>query len=561
MTNIFIDISLVLALSAVLAAIFSWLRQPLILAYLLVGIFAASSGLFSDFVHGGTLDFFAELGIAFVLFLIGLELRFSDIKQIGRAAIYVGLGQIVVTTIIGFLVVSQFLNLDIRESIFLSLALTFSSTIIVIKLVGEKRDLNSLYGKIAVGYLIVQDLVAIAALILLTSLGSGGSAGSFFFTLAKGAFLVGLILFLNRFVLQKLFDSLAKDTEVLFLISISWALIFSTLAAFLGFSIEVGAFLAGLGLATLREEHQIASWIRPLRNLFVILFFLSLGLKLSITTLSSIVLPVVAVSLFVLIVNPLVMMTIMGLLGFRSRTGFQVGVTSAQVSEFSLILVFLGNRLGFVSDFIVTLVTAVAIVTIVASTYLITYSSRIYKFAAPYLKIFQRKTLTENKFQQDKDFSDHIVLVGVGRLGSGILRQLQQIGQEVLVVDFDPKIVKSLQENNTPFIYGDVSDPEILELSSIKNAKMVISTVSDPEDTRSLLRGMKNTHKKIPTVVTSSTVSGALEYYKDGAIYVIVPRLLSSSLIEEFITSKFEDLRGGSFRKEHIETLTKNIEV
>jgi Kef-type K+ transport system membrane component KefB len=560
MTNIFIDISLVLALSAVVAAIFSWLRQPVIIAYLLVGILAASSGLFSDITQGDTLEFFAELGIAFVLFLIGLELKFSDVKQIGRAALFVGLGQIILVSVLGFLVGKSILNLETTESLYLSLALTFSSTIIVVKLLGEKRDLDSLYGKIAIGYLIVQDLAAIAALIFLTSIGSGQEGSGFFITLVKGAFLVGLILVLNKYVLQNLFDMLAKNTEVLFLASISWALIFATLSASLGFSIEIGAFVAGLGLASLREEMQIASWIRPLRNLFVILFFLSLGLKLSLATLSSLLVPIALLTVFVLLVNPLVMMTIMGFLGFRSRTGFQVGVTSAQVSEFSLILVFLGNRLDFINDRIVNLTAGTALTTIVLSTYLIINSSKIYKLLGPYLRIFQRKTLTEKLFRQEEELSDHVVLVGAGRLGWGLFERLEKKGESVLVVDFNPQIIKKLEAGNHPFIYGDVSDPEIFTLATGKNSKMIISTIFEVEATRTLLEEAKKLPHKIPVIVTSDTVQNALEYYKAGASYVIVPRILSGGLIQKFlISTKPEDLKEGALRREHIEELSKRL--
>ena len=155
-----------------------------------MGILAASSGIFPEITRGNTLDFFAELGIAFVLFLIGLELKFSDIRQIGRAAVFVGISQIVFTSILGFIIARSFLGLPANEALYLGLALTFSSTIIVVKLLEQKRDLDSLYGKITIGYLIVQDFVAIAALIFLTSIGGGGEAGGFLTSIVKGIFLL-----------------------------------------------------------------------------------------------------------------------------------------------------------------------------------------------------------------------------------------------------------------------------------------------------------------------------------------------------------------------------------
>jgi len=558
MTAIFVDIALILTLTAIFAAIFGRFRQPVILAYLFVGVLAASSGAFKELTTGPTLDFFAELGIAFALFLIGLELKFSNIRQIGRAALAVGLGQIAFTTLFGFLI-TRGLGFSLQEALFIAVALTFSSTIIVIKLLEQKRDLDSLYGKITIGYLIVQDFFAVAALIFVAAIGRGGETVEFLTTVLSGVLLVGLILFLNRYVLQNLFDLLAKNTEVLFLASISWALIFAAASAFLGFSIGVGAFLAGLGLASLREEQQIASWIRPLRNLFVILFFISLGLKLSITTIFSLIGVVIALSMFVLIGNPIIMMTIMGISGFRRRTSFHVATTSAQISEFSLIFVVLGARLGLVGDKIVNTTIAVALITITLSTYLMLHSSKLYRKLSPVLKIFERKNLTEKTIKNEKEFYDHVVLIGAGRLGLNLLKAMRRRGLEVLVVDFDPSVVKKLENLQIPVIYGDISDPEIFEKTMVKKSQLIVSTVFDPEDTEMLLGEIKNLRPKVPVVVTSPTINGALDYYKKEASYVIIPRILSSHLVEKYlIGSKFEDLKEGKMRKDHIEEISNH---
>jgi len=555
MSSIFPDIAAILALVTIFAAIFNRLRQPLMLAYILVGILAASSGLIKA-VSQPTLDFLAELGIAFALFLIGLELRFSDIKQIGRAAILAGLGQVIFTSFLGFFLASH-LGFSRTEAVFLGIALTFSSTIIVVKLLAEKRDLDSLYGRITTGYLIVQDFVAIAVLIALAALKAGGGGASVLLTLSKGAFLVILILLLNRFVLQNLFDLLAKNTELLFLAGVSWAIVFAAVFVTLGFSIEIGAFLAGLGLASLREEPQIAAWIRPLRDLFIILFFISLGLHLPASSFSSQVSALVLFSLFVLVGHPLIMMIIMGVLGFRRRTSFQVAITSGQVSEFSLILIFLGVKLNIIGESLVTITTAVALLTIILSTYLIKYSSKIYRYISPILKIFERKSLSETVIKEESSFTGHTVLIGAGRLGWNILHTLRRRGVQVVVVDFNPDVVKTLERAGIQVIYGDISDPDIFQKACVPEASMVISTVFDHEDTRALLSEIKNIPHKVPTIVTSAESEAALEFYREGAAYVIVPRILSSHLIERFLTSeKTKELLDGSLRKEHIEELT-----
>src|SRR3972149_2732853 len=286
----YLQIGLILSLATILSALAKQAKLPSILAYIVTGILVGLSGYFEASNFRPILDFLAQLGITFLLFLVGLELRFSDIKYIGRAALLTGLGQIIFTGLAGF-ILSRVLGFGGIEAVYIAAALTFSSTIIVVKLLTEKRDLDSLYGKITVGFLLVQDFIAILALIFI-----------------EGVVLVGLIIFLNRNLLQSLFDRLAKSTELLFLGSISWALLFASATAALGFSIEIGAFLAGIGLANLREEHQIATRIRPLRDLFIVIFFIVLGLETGLGNLNGIIGSTIVLSLFVLVGNPIIVM-------------------------------------------------------------------------------------------------------------------------------------------------------------------------------------------------------------------------------------------------------------
>lgn len=246
----------------------------------------------------------------------------------------------------------------------------------------------------------------------------------------------------------------------------------------------------------------------------------------------------------------------MGFLGFRRRTSFHVAITSGQVSEFSLILIFLGVKLKIIGESVVTVTTAVALLTIILSTYLIKYSSKIYRRFSSILKVFERKSLSETVSKKESSFTDHAVLIGAGRLGWNILRTLRKRGIPVVVVDFDPDVVKTLERAKIQVIYGDISDPDIFQKACVPEAKMVISTVFDHEDSRALLSEIKNISHKVPTIVTSAESAAALEFYREGASYVIVPRILSSHLIERFLTSeKIEELLDGSLRKEHIEEL------
>ena len=562
MTSSFFAVGLIIAAAAAIGAVARNFKQPLILAYILVGVITASLGIFENEEIHGTIEFLAELGIAFLLFLIGLELKVDEVRHLGKIAFITGLGQILFTGALGF-GLSKFLGFGNLESLYLALALTFSSTVIVVKLLSEKRDLNSLYGKVAVGFLLVQDLVAILALILVASVGKGNfSAGDFILTLIQGVFFVALTFGLSRFAAPYIFNAIAKNTELLFLSSIAWVMIFASLAAALNFSIAIGAFLAGIGLSTLRQEYQIASRIRPLRDLFIVIFFISLGLQLSFSNIISNLTPAIILSLFVLIANPLIMMVIMGRLGFRRRTSFMSSVTLAQISEFSLVLAALGLSVGHLTQNAVNVIALVAIITISVSSYLILYSAKAYRLLGKYMPFPQGEVLSEKIFEGEKEFKDHIVLVGTGRLGSEILSSLKKGGKEVVVVDFNPSVVRKLIDEGVDVIFGDVADREIVEKANMKEASLILSTVHDTEDTEELINILKADHIKVPIVATASDESEALKFYNQGVSYVIIPRVLSSQYVKLLLDdSNIEKLLSGKLREKHItEIREKRIE-
>lgn len=556
MSSAFFAVGLIIAAASVLGAVARNFKQPLILAYILVGVLAASFGIFQEGELRGTLDFLAELGIAFLLFLIGLELKINDVRHLGKIALITGLGQVIFTSVVGF-IISRFLGFGNLEALYIAIALTFSSTIIIVKLLSEKRDLDSLYGKIAVGFLLVQDVVAILALIVIASVGTEQfSASTFALTFVEGALFVAITFWLSRYAAPSIFNAVAKNVELLFLSSIAWAMIFGAASAALGFSMEIGAFLAGVGLATLKEEHQIAARIRPLRDLFIVIFFISLGLKLSFGNILSSLQPAVILSLFVLVGNPLIMLILMGILGFRKRTSFLVSVATAQISEFSLVLVVLGLRAGHLTTEVVSLVTLVGIITIGTSSYLILNSTRIYKKLSRYLSIFQRKVLLEKVLETEKEFSDHVVLIGAGRLGSEILKSLQNSGKEVVVVEFDPNIVRRLIDEGVDVLFGDVNDKEIFEKANLAGAKLVVSTIFDPDNTQELLELLKEQNVRLPIVVTAAETGSALKFYQKGADYVIIPRILSSYHVALLLDdSHIGQLISGRLRERHLKEL------
>ncbi len=484
--NPFGVITVILAVAAGLAALGYRFRQPLIIAFLAAGILVGPSAL--GLVEGpGEIDLLAHIGISLLLFVVGLRLDVGMIRTVGPVALATGLGQVLFTSLLGYAIASL-CGLPPVSAVYVAVALTFSSTIIIVKLLSDKKEIDSLHGRIAVGFLIVQDIVAILALIALTAFGGEAPAGRSFTVQAlliagKGIGLLLLVYLLMRRALPWLMAYLARSQELLVLFSISWAIALSTAAEILGFSKEVGAFLAGVSLASTEQRDAVAGRLTVLRDFLLLFFFIDLGARLDLGQFRGELLPAGVLSLFVLVGNPLIVMVIMGAMGYRRRTGFMCGLAVAQISEFSLILGALGLRLGHIAPSDMSLITLVGIITICASTYLILYSGPIYSLLSPLLRIFERK----NPFREGKEDSlahpagrDLTILVGLGSYGSELAGHLIRRGRPLLAVDFDPRAVERGRRKTIAAVYGDAADPEVLALLPLRRTGWVVCAVSDP---------------------------------------------------------------------------------
>jgi len=556
----FLIIGAVITLAAFFGSWFSFFRFPLILAYIVTGIIVGPF-LINEPTHKEFFRLFQEFGLSFLLFLIGLEIKIDELKQFGRDAIKTAIVQIIATFILAYFLASL-LSFGLTASFYIALALTFSSTVIVVKLLTEKRDFDSLHGKISVSILLVQDLVAIGFLLILSGLNvgeKGFSLVSLLITVLVGGFLVSFIYVLQKKLLPYLFERLARNLELLFLSSIAWLFLVVAAFASINFSIEIGAFMAGLGLASLQQEHQIAARIRPLRDFFVVLFFIVLGSDIALTFKISDLGTALVFSLFVLIVKPIIVMLVMGRLGFRRRTSFLVGLSLAQISEFSLIVLFLASRTNQVDKEIISIVTLAALLTIAVSSYGLVFATKIYRKVEKYLKIFE---VSESKIEKTitADLEGHFVLIGSDRLGLEILKQLKNLNKNVLVVDFNPSVIKLLQEMKVDYLFGDITDPEIWEEAKIEKASLLISTVFDPEDTSEILSNLAHLDKKPTVFVTAAEREWAIKFYKQGADYVIVPRILSGHQVAHLLSSsRLEEIKSGNLKKEHLEELRETM--
>lgn len=532
---LFTEIVIAVISAAAIGILFHILRQPSIIGFIVAGLIISSLGYLAQ-ENIEVINNLASIGVALLLFIVGLEMNVKELRHIGRTAILVGLGQIIFTFALGFLICYA-LGFSYLVSFYISIALTFSSTIVVVKLLSEKKDLKSLYGRIVLGALLIQDLIAILILLFLTGLGKEETLGvEFALTLLKGAAFVALLILASRY-LPKLLELISRSRELLFLFSIAWALGMAALASsrFVGLSLEVGGFLAGLSLAGSAENFQISSRLRPLRDFFLILFFVGLGTTMLLGVNSEFISSAAILSLFVLIGNPLIILLIMAVMGYRARTSFLSGLTFAQISEFSFIIVVLGNRLGHLSVTEVSLVTLIGIITIFTSSYFIHYGDRIYEIMKPGVKFFQKKRGVVEEFGEATNLKNHLVLVGVHRMGQTILRALSNSTRDFVALDFDPVIVKYLREHNLPVFYGDVTEEAVQESVGLDKAHVVISTVPDFKDNLVVLEVIRHHNPGAKIILTAESEKDARELYDEGADYVILPHFLGGRELVEII--------------------------
>lgn len=525
----FAEIALLLLIAAFAGAISVKLRQPVLIAYIVAGIAVGPAGL--GLVHShDQIDLLAQVGVAVLLFLVGLKLDLHHVRHIGPVALATGLGQLTFTIVIGFALI-LLMGKDWLTALYVAVALTFSSTIIIIKLLSDKRELDSLHGRIAVGFLIVQDLAVVLAMMVMSALRTpDGTEATWMEVMASisGRVAVAAILMvlLMRYILPPITRVMAKSQELLLIFAIAWGTALAALGEWAGFSKEAGAFLAGFSLASTHYRDAISARLTGIRDFLLLFFFIDLGAKLDFSSLGSELWPAVGLSLFVLIGNPLIVMAIMGYMGYRKRTGFLAGLTVAQISEFSIIFIAMGISLGHVGTEALSLTTLVGIVTIAISTYMILYSHPLYERLSHWLRLFERRhPHRELAVEQQAVPETHpdVVVFGLGRYGQRLSRRLLETGVAVMGVECDPEVVRHLRRKGMQVHFGDGQDADFVDSLPLDGVPWVISTLPDLESNQALLHALKARGYLGEVAVVAREDSHGVALKRIGAPTVLYP--------------------------------------
>lgn len=528
---IFYQLSAVLVLAAATSLVARLLRQPLVIAYIVTGFLAGPSLL--NIIHSHeAFESFSQIGITLLLFIIGLGLNVNIIKTTGKPVLMSFLSVVLGVGGLGLLAATA-LGFTGRESLFIAIALIFSSTIIVVKSLSDKKEQGRLYGQIAIGQLLVEDIAAMLVLLFASASGGGaGTANDAIALLGKGILLGSAMAVIGGLVMPRLSKLFASSQELLYAFAIAWAFGVASAFSYAGFSIEVGALFAGVTLAHLPYGQAIATRLKPLRDFFIVLFFINLGQELKLDNLSESLIPALIFSGLVLISKPLLIMISLGLLGYTKQTGFKSAIHLSQISEFSVVLIALAVSQNLVNDKLLAVITLTALITIAVSAYFMKYDDQLYKRFEKVLGIFERSQ-TKRELKALSHYP--LVLIGYREGGADFIKTFKQMKKPYVVIDYNPDIIETLEHQHLNHLYGDVTDVELLDEIGVHNSDLVISTLTNPDTNRILAAHINRKGKETIFICHANKLDDAESLYEAGAAYVLMPHFIGDQHINQFI--------------------------
>jgi Kef-type K+ transport system membrane component KefB len=547
--SIFYQLAIVMVITAVVSLLLRAFRQPLIIGYIVTGILVGPS--FLNIIHSHeAFESFSQIGITLLLFVIGLGLNVGIIKDTGKpvfvifSSIVAGVGGLglLIATLMGF---------EFKGALVLATALLFSSTIIVIKALSDKREQSRLYGQIAIGVLLVEDLAATIALLLVsTSTSSGADAVSFPVLLARGAFLASCLAIVGGLVMPRLSRLFAASQELLYVFALAWAFGVASIFRASGFSLEVGALFAGVALAHLPYVQAIASKLKPLRDFFIVLFFIGLGEQLGLGDISDALLPALIFSAVIMVVKPLLIMGSLGVLGYTKQTGFKAAIHLSQISEFSIVLIVLAVDTQLIKQEAIAITTLTALITIAISAYLMKYDDQLYRLFQKPLSFFERSD-TKRELRSLGHYP--LMLIGYSEGGNSFVKTFRQMKRRYVVIDYDPDVIEVLERQHINHLYGDATDTELLEEINIHKSELIISTISNASTNRELVDFITSANPDAVFICHADTLNDAEKLYEAGASYVLLPHHIGDEHIRSFIARNGSNKKAfHKYRRKHL---------
>jgi Kef-type K+ transport system membrane component KefB/Trk K+ transport system NAD-binding subunit len=555
--NLFSELSIVVAVGALVAGFMHYFKQPLIIGHILTGVIVGPT-LLGVISNEGSFGVFGSIGVALLLFIIGLELNLKVFSKLGKVVFITTAFQVGVITLAG-MALSTLIGFGGLESFIIGLSLALSSTIIIVKVLNDKKEVTRLYAQVAIGVLILQDVIATVGKIYLSAQSGDSSLFGIIFLLARGVVIIYGLYWLSRNILPKLIRELESSKELLLLFSLGWGLGLATLFEKTGFSIEVGALFAGISLAALPFSKEIGARLKPLRDFFIVIFFISLGNSLVPGELPGVLIPATLLSLVVLVIKPVSVLLSMGASGYTKRASFKTAVALGQVSEFSLVFLYSAVSYGLATEKAQSTVTLVALITFAASTYMMKYDDELFEKLESKLQFFERRI---TKLEKDYDIPTYpVILVGYRKGGAEFIRTFKKMKKRFVVVDYDPEVIEMLDRQNLNLLYGDVTDPEMTEELQLDKAKLIVSTISDFQTNEYLAQWLLGHNPNAVFICSAESADDAADLYSTGVAYVMMPHFIGSEKIGSFLQkSGLSKLEFRRFREKHLQHLEAYFE-
>lgn len=576
--NVISGIGIAILAATVMAFIGHKLKQPLLLAYIVAGVIIGPEIGFGFISNVADVETISHIGLLLLLFLIGLEIDIKKLRQAGKSLVIGGVSQVPLCIALGmgfFLLMGFTLAPGKYDLLYLAACLSMSSTAIVVKLLYGKFELDTLAGRITLGILVFQDIWAIVLLGIQPNL-TNPNILQILLSFGKGFLLVGVSMLISKFILPKLFKTIAKVPELVLISSLGWCFLVCGAASFLGISVEMGALIAGISISTFPYNLDVIAKVVNIRDFFVTLFFVSLGMKIPnpLADLSVLIIAAVA-SLFLVASRLLSVFPVLYSMKNGLRVSLLTSINLSQISEFSLVIASMGLAAGHIGRNTLSIIIFVFVITSILSTYLINYSDPLQKFLSSVLKKIGLRDIQNPVVEEAIEDDKEIALLGFYRTASSFLNEIIRVENEtdrsirdkVVVVDFNPEIRESLQAMGVKVVYGDIGHLDTLQQSGIQNAKIVISTIPDTilvgTDNLKIIKHMKDICPQAKIIVTAESIERALRMYAEGADYVLVPRVLSAHHLKTMVQRLLSDnpqTLAGDIRKE-IELMRGSTEI
>ena len=544
-----------------MAFIAHYLKQPLLLAYIAAGVIIGPRIGFGFIKNEHDIETISHIGLILLLFMIGLEINVKKLKEVGRSLVVTGSMQFVICVLLGlgfFSLLGFTMGGGNYNLLYLAVCCGLSSTAIVVKLLYSKFELDTLAGRLTLGILVFQDIWAIIMLSIQANLASPDVI-LILLSFVKGALVVLISLLASKYILPGLFKAVAKTPEIVLIASIGWCFLICGLAEVFGLSLEMGALIAGVAISTFPYNHDVIAKVINIRDFFVTLFFVALGMQISNPSDNpGILLYAVAAAVFLIASRFLSIFPLLYSLKNGNRVSLLTSINLSQISEFSLVIAALGLAAGQISPEILTIIIFTFVITSVASTYMIKYSDEIQKFLSKIVvKIgFKDVGSKESKAGDFNNDKRDIAILGFYTIASSLISEMEsydavnedgvRILDNVMVIDFNPEVHKKLTDKGIKAFYGDISHTDTLHHAGLEHAKIVISTIPDSilvgTNNLKLLSNIRSVAPNAKVIVTSDSPDMAVELCENGAHYVLVPRVLSAQSIMEVLKIILNDI-------------------